>query len=44
MDSWGFVIAGYVLTAAALAGYVARLHVRALRARRRVERLRGRSR
>jgi hypothetical protein len=31
----GYVIAGYVLTAVALGGYVARLHARARSARRR---------
>ncbi len=33
----GYVVAGYLLTAGALAGYVLRLHVRARLARRRAE-------
>lgn len=35
MDNAGFVLAGYLLTGAALAGYTAHLFVRARRARRR---------
>ncbi|HXF58009.1 MAG TPA: hypothetical protein VNO34_10665 [Actinomycetota bacterium] len=36
MDSlWGYAIAGYVLTAVAIGGYVAALHYRARRARQR---------
>jgi hypothetical protein len=38
MDSlWGYVVAGYAVTAAALGGYVASLLVRANRARARAE-------
>ena len=39
MDNTGFVIAGYLLTAAALGGYALRLFARARRARARVEAL-----
>jgi hypothetical protein len=37
MDNVGYVVAGYVLTAAALGGYVLRLFARAREARRRAE-------
>jgi hypothetical protein len=37
VQNLGFVVAGYVLTAAALGGYVARLLFRARRARARAE-------
>jgi hypothetical protein len=39
VDNVGYVVAGYVLTVAALAAYVAGLHARARRARRRSEAL-----
>lgn len=40
MDSWGFVAAGYGLTAAAILLYVASLYRRAARGRRRIRALR----
>lgn len=39
MDSWGFVAAGYLLAAAALGSYVAGLHRRTARLRRRIRTL-----
>ena len=40
----GYVVAGYVLTVAALGGYVLRLHARARSARRRAAAVAGRRR
>jgi hypothetical protein len=44
LDDTGYVIAGYVLTAAALGGYLVALFSRARRARARAEALAKRSR
>jgi hypothetical protein len=43
MHDLGYVVAGYLVTATALAGYILRLQSRARRARRRTAALAGRS-